>query len=115
LALTEAVVHLQTAESPVAHGRLLLENLWLTPNVQWLRLTGFSHAVIDASQPQLQEDRSATRRIIETLLPAGELLRIGDESVHELAESWLQGDEGAADKLCAALQRLFLTYVTEDL
>ena len=115
LALTEVIVHLQSLDSPVAHGRILPENLWLTPTIQWLRLTGFSHATLEAPWTLLQEDRSSTVRILGSLLPPGELLRIGDESISELTEAWQEGEETAAVRLCNALSRLFLTYVTEDL
>ncbi len=113
LALVEAAEQLQA--NAVSHGRILLENLWISPSVQWLRLAGFNHASLEASRQLLEEDRAGVHRVLTTLLPAEELSRIDDEPVLEIAEAWQVGEPQTAAKLLGALRRIFLTYVTEDL
>jgi hypothetical protein len=111
-----AAVHfLQTLDPAVAHGRLVLENLWLTPLVHWFRLTGFSHAAVEASAELLRSDRGAAANLLEDVLGLQTLAPALQQEVTHAAAAWVSGTDEALSDLTRALRRVLLASVTADL
>ena len=111
----EVICFLQSRPAPVAHNRLVLENLWMTPRVHWLRLSGFSHAVAGASAESLRADRQAALDLLEQIvdrkpISSDEALAIDDAGAH-----WLDDPTGHTEAFSQTLRRGLLACVTADL
>jgi hypothetical protein len=113
--LLDTVQYLQALSPPVAHGCLVLENLWVTPRVRYLRLAGFNKAQSSADADSLRADRQATVALIRKLLPINDIPSDANPVLDGASEQWLADPFEGYDSLSHALKRALLACVTADL
>jgi hypothetical protein len=111
----DAVQYLQTHDPPVAHARLTLENLWVTPRVRYLQLAGFNYAQAGADEEVLVADRRAVVARLAELIPTDELPSDTGPELDDAAARWLENPAEGYDNLSQALRRGLLACVTADL
>jgi hypothetical protein len=113
--LLDTVQYLQALSPPVAHRCLVLENLWITPRVHYLRLAGFNRALAGASAEMLESDRQAALELIRTLLPVSDIPSDAKPVLDGASAQWLADPLAGYDGLSQALRRALLACVTADL
>lgn len=113
--LLDTLHYLQTQSSPVAHGSLQLENLWITPNVHYLRLTGFNSAEIGADNDLLRADRQALLSLLDEILLKDDMPSEAAGLVKQAGFEWLENPLEGYDAFSQALRRILLACVTADL
>lgn len=109
------VQYLQLFNPPVAHCRLTLENLWVTPRVHYLQLAGFNYAEAGANKEQLKADRQAALGLLTELLPNDDLPTDARPELSSAEAQWLADPVGGYDNLSQAIRRGLLACVTADL
>ena len=113
LDLLATVGELQGLEQPVAHNHLVLESLWVSSELCWLRLAHFGEAVEGASSAELAAEREAAWSLaLKIAQPEAESLA----GLQAAAQGWLA--QGGTDELAALLGRLkllLLVQVAQDL
>lgn len=113
--LLDTLHYLQTQSVPVAHGRLVVENLWITPNVHFLRLAGFSHAQAGADDELLRADRQALLGLLDEILLRDDIPPDAAALVTQASVQWLEEPVEGYDGFSQAIRRTLLACVTADL
>lgn len=113
--LLDTINSLHTSEKPIAHGRLELDNLWVTPLTHWLRLCCFGHAVIAASEQDLSADRQAAAGLLTSILSVDETSAGLSGEFKAVVSQWSDGTPGASEQFQGLLKRMMLSCVTVDL
>ena len=113
LALLDVLSYLQGLPQPVAHGALHPDNLWITPGIHWLKLTGFGLSIEAASDAELQADREEAWRIVSQLVaPAAAQIT---DPLGIAGRGWVDQGWSGLDPLRRSLKLSLLEYVTTDL
>ncbi len=113
--LLDTVNHLHASEKPIAHGRLELEYLWVTPLAHWLRLCCFGHATIAASEQALSADRQATADLLTNILGVDETSTGLSSELKKALSQWADGTLDTSEQFKGLLKRMMLSCVTMDL
>ena len=113
--LVAAVSHLQALPQPVAHGQLVLENLWVTPRTHCLRLAGFGQARSGAGADELRADRQAVVSLVDRLLAANEMAPAVEKEIRLFGTAWVDDPTDGLDHFAGVLKRVLLGCVTVDL
>lgn len=112
LELLETIGYLQGLAEPVAHCKLELASLWVTPELGWLRLAQFGQAVAGAGHDELQADRSsAVRLVLQLAQPDGG----AGPALESAAQEWIDHGEDALLELKHVLRLLALARIAADL
>lgn len=114
-ALVGTVEFLQTQDQPVAHGQLVVEHLWVTPRLHWLRLAGFQQAVAGADEAALRRDRQAVVSLVDQLLDPRSMEAGVDKELRLFGVAWMEDRAEGIAAYSAILRRLLLGCVTADL
>jgi hypothetical protein len=114
-ALVSVVNYLQGLPEPVAHGQLVMEHLWVSARIGWLRLAGFGRATPGAGGEALRSDRQAAVTLVDHILAANEIPPAVQKELRLFGAAWMEDPgEGTAD-FTGVLKRVLLGCVTVDL
>ena len=113
-ALLDVVGFLQRSDPPIAHCRLVLDALWVTHEVSWLRVAGFGHAHAGATEEALAADRDMAWRIIRQLA-AGGGPQGAEGRLDTLGLAWVEQGVGLQERLSDALKLEMVEHVAADL
>jgi len=114
-ALVATVCYLQDRPEPVAHGQLVLENLWVSQRVKWLRLAGFGKAVAGASADALRSDRQAVVTLVDLILAANDVSAAVEKELRLFGAAWMEDPAAGISDYTGALKRVLLGCITVDL
>jgi hypothetical protein len=113
LDLLATVGYLQGLEHPVAHNHLVLESLWVSNELSWLRLAQFGEAIVDASAADLAVEREVAWSLALRIAQAEADITA---ELQAAAQGWLaQGGTEALAALLGRLKLLLLVQVAQDL
>ena len=115
LSLLEIIEYMQSLDSPVAHGRINTENLWVSPTAGWVRLASFGHAMITPLESDMLADRDQALNLISDLLGRGEDGEELKEMLLEAGLHWAENRQNNMEELAGMLRKQFLTSITADL
>lgn len=111
--LVQAVEYLHGQPSPITHGALGLQSLWVAPAANWLRLAGFT---ADAATPEtLQSETSACLNLVEELITGPGAAMEHLDGYNLIRDEFDSSGKAPWDGLRATLTAMYVGLVTEDL